>query len=100
MTKCLTDFNSAPLPSSPPPREMHPPVECRGAPFAATAGLDPHRVSHSLDDVAHTGFLLDEEPRKLSAGRLGLAFRPVVSSCLFVAHDTFLLACDQLSFIA
>jgi len=41
-------------------REMHPSVE-RGCPFfAASAGLNPYDVSHSFDDVAQTGFLLDE----------------------------------------
>jgi hypothetical protein len=79
---------------------MHPPVECRGATFTATARLDPHRISNSLDDVAETCLLLDKEPRKLNAGRLGLASRPVVLRCLFFVHDTFLLSCDGLSFIA
>jgi len=56
---------------------MHPSVE-RGFPFsAASARFDPHGVSHFLDDITQTYFLLDEEPRKTYAMRLVLGFLSV-----------------------
>jgi hypothetical protein len=69
---------------------MHPSVE-RGCPFfAACARLDSHGVSHFLDDIAQTYFLLDEEPRKTYAMRLVLGFLSETPRCFFFVHDIVL----------
>ena len=71
-------------------REMHPSVE-RSCPFfAASARLDPHGVSHLLDDIAQTYFLLNEEPWKAYAMRLVLGFLSVTLRCFYFVHDIFL----------
>jgi hypothetical protein len=69
---------------------MHPSVE-RGCPvFAASAGLDPHGVSHFFDDVAQTYFLVDEEPWKTYTMRLVLGFLSVILGCYSFVHGIFL----------
>jgi hypothetical protein len=68
---------------------MHPSVERRCPFFAAGARLNPHGVSHFLDYVAQTYFLLNEETRKTHAMRLLLGFLSLIRSCFFLLHDLF-----------
>lgn len=72
------------------PREMHPAIERGGALFAPSAGLDAHRVRHSLDGVAQTDFLLDEETRKTDTMGLTLALLPLFLDGFLPFHDAFL----------
>jgi hypothetical protein len=67
---------------------MHPSVERVCPFFAAGARLNPHGVSHFLDDVAQAGFLLDEEPRKPNAMRLVLGLFSLIAN-VFLFHDLF-----------
>ena len=69
---------------------MHPSVERSRPFFAAIARLDSHCVSHLLDGVAQTYFLLNEEPWKTYAMRLVLGFLSLSLRCFFFVHDIFL----------
>lgn len=77
------------------PREMYPPIECRGALVAPCAGLDAHLVGNPLNHVSQADFVFDEEPRKpymaglMSPALIGLGrvFLPNADILAFLAHE-------------
>jgi hypothetical protein len=47
--------------------DSHPPVQSRGAPFAAAAGLDAGGICNSLDQIAQADFIIPDEAGQAKA---------------------------------